>query len=205
MKKQKSVLIIAAALVLLLAAAGMGYSALSGQVEMPGLAGQVSDKEDDAPVRETDSPAEAVEEEEKGYAAPDFTVLDAEGNEVKLSDCFGTPLVVNFWASWCGPCKSEMPDFNEAAAEYEGEVRFLMVNLTDGYQETMEKAEEFIEAQGYTFPVYYDTQYSAAAAYGVSAIPMTIFIDEEGNLVTYAQGAIDGELLRTGIGMILSE
>ena len=133
--------------------------------------------------------------------APNFTVYDLEGNEVNLTDFFGNPIIINFWASWCGPCKIEMPDINEA---YEDEIEFLMVNMTDGSRETIEVASSFIAESGYTFPVYYDTDYSAAITYSVSSLPTSYFLNAEGELVTYARGAIDGATLEKGIGMILN-
>lgn len=137
-------------------------------------------------------------------AAPDFTVTDASGNVVQLSDFLGKPVVLNFWASWCGPCKSEMPDFESAYVEYGNDIHFLMVNLTDGYQETVELAQEFINEQGYTFPVYFDTEnQNATITYGVFSIPTTYFIDAEGNFVAHAKGALDMETLQKGISMIL--
>ena len=69
--------------------------------------------------------------------APDFTVYDLEGNEVHLTDFFGKPIIVNFWASWCGPCKMEMPDFDVAYNTYKDDIVFLMVNMTDGSRETV--------------------------------------------------------------------
>ena len=133
--------------------------------------------------------------------APDFTVYDAGGNEVKLSDYFGKPIVLNFWASWCGPCKMEMPDFHEKYLELGDEVQFLMVNMTTG-RETQETAESFIAEQGYTFPVLFDLDSAAAAAYGAYSLPTTIFIDAEGNGIARATGAIDAETLQKGIDMI---
>ena len=135
--------------------------------------------------------------------APNFTVYDGTGQAVKLSDFRGKPVVLNFWASWCGPCKREMPDFNAACSEFDGQVQFLMVNLTDGTHETVEIASEFISEQGYTFPVYYDTQSMAASVYGVSSIPTTYFIDAEGYAVARAVGAINAAALQNGIQMIL--
>lgn len=205
MKSKKSFIVILLAFVLLMVGAYFAYDRLSGQMETGGLAERNDREGADDEVQVEEDPADEVGEEESQYAAPDFTVLDGESNEVKLSDYFGTPIVLNFWASWCGPCKSEMPDFDEAAGDYQGQVQFLMVNLTDGSRETVDSARGFIEDQGYTFPVFYDTERSAAMAYGASAIPMTFFIDTDGNLVAYAQGAIDDDLLRTGIGMILPE
>lgn len=133
--------------------------------------------------------------------APDFTVYGGDGNPAALSDFFGKPIVLNFWASWCGPCKSEMPDFEQAYKELGGEIQFLMVNCTGG-RETLESAKAFIADSGYTFPVYYDTDLDASMTYGTSSIPMTFFIDEAGYLTAYAQGAISAEMLQQGIGMI---
>ena len=134
--------------------------------------------------------------------APDFTVYDLEGNEVHLSDYFGKPIIVNFWASWCGPCKMEMPDFDAAYATYKDDIVFLMVNMTDGSRETVEVASEFIANSGYTFPVYYDTQYSAAITYSVASLPTSYFLNEKGELVAHAKGAIDADTLQRGIDMI---
>lgn len=144
-----------------------------------------------------------TEQEEQRTLAPDFTVTDKEGNEVKLSDFIGKPVVLNFWASWCAPCKSEMPDFEEAYGKYKESIHFLMVNLTDGSQETIESASSYISEAGYTFPVYYDTQSQAAMTYQVYSVPTSYFIDAEGNLVAWAQGMINSEQLQKGIDILL--
>lgn len=153
----------------------------------------------------TKETTQASESEQQLQKAPDFVVTDMDGNEVKLSDFQGKPVIVNFWASWCGPCKSEMPDFEEMYQQYGEEIYFVMVNMTDGSRETVEVASEFIAEQGYTFPVYYDTEYSAAITYGVTSIPATYFIDAQGNAVAYARSAIDAETLQMGIDMIYNK
>ena len=136
-------------------------------------------------------------------AAPDFTVYDIDGNPVKLSDFRGKPVILNFWASWCGPCKAEMPDIEEAYLEYGEEIQFITVNLTDGRSETVDSASEYITQQGYTFPVYYDTNMEAAYAYEINSIPRTYFIDADGNLISAVTQMITAEQLRAGIELLL--
>ena len=135
--------------------------------------------------------------------APDFTVVDANGDLVKLSDFFGKPIVMNFWASDCPPCISEMPDFQAAYEEYGDEVVFVMVNCPWFFNKTVENEKAFLAEKGYTFPVYYDTYQFAAQAYGIRSIPQTFFLNESGEVVTYAQGMISEAVLEQGIGMIL--
>lgn len=139
--------------------------------------------------------------EENEYAAPDFTVLDNTGREVRLSDYRGKPVVLNFWATWCYYCKVEMPDFDKAFEKYP-DVQFLMVNATDGVQETMESAKKYIEQEGFGFDVFFDTKLEAVNAYYVTGFPSTFFIDEDGNLVTRGSGMLDFETLEKGIKMI---
>ena len=154
---------------------------------------------------EATEPTQTQATEAARVKAPDFTVYDESGNEVKLSDFLGKPVVLNFWASWCGPCKREMPDFEETYQQLGSDVQFLMINLTDGNGETVESAASFIKEQGYTFPVFYDTASSAANTYGVYSIPTTYFIDAEGYAVAQATGAIDAGTLQKGIDLIFSK
>lgn len=134
--------------------------------------------------------------------APDFTVVDAKGNKVKLSSFFGKPIVLNFWASWCPPCKGEMPHFDKVYENTKDDVVFLMVDMVDGQRETSEKGKKYVKDSGYSFPVYFDTAQEAAYVYRISSIPSTLLIDKEGNIVTAYQGAIDEKTLIAAIDLI---
>ncbi|MBQ4150490.1 MAG: TlpA family protein disulfide reductase [Clostridia bacterium] len=131
-------------------------------------------------------------------ATDDFTVYDENGKEVDLSDFFGKPIVVNFWASWCGPCTSEMPHFEKAYKEYGDEIHFLMVNVGDSFSD----AFEFASNNDYTFPIYHDSEYNASIVYGVSSIPMTLFINADGTLNNYQIGMMNASHLEKYISQI---
>lgn len=199
MKTKIVIIVIVVAFIGILASAYILYDNLSGKMGTNQLA-----VEENSDFSETDADNEEESQEELSIA-PDFTVYDEAGKAYKLSDFLGKPVVVNFWASWCSPCKSEMPDFELAYQEYGEDIHFLMVNMTDGYQETKESALEFIEESGYSFPVYYDTDMDAAMTYGVYSIPTTYFIDAQGYAIAQGRGALDMATLEQGIGMILED
>ena len=213
MKRKLIPLILLIVFVAVIAGAYLLYQRLAGDAQ-PGLVvepgastSESSPAPDSAPSAEAtplpENTATPEQTEEPRIEAPDFTVYDADGNPTKLSDFEGKPVILNFWASWCGPCRSEMPEFEQAYAQYGEDIQFVIVNSTDGYQETVDSASEFLAENGYTFPAWYDTDFEASAAYGVTGLPTTFFIDSEGYLEAYASGALNAEILQQGIDMIL--
>ena len=190
MKKSIVLLLIALALVALIVAASVLYSNLKDSVKTSSLTVSAT------------KPSTDSQEEAPQNPAPNFKVYDKEGNHIRLSYYEGKPVVLNFWASWCGPCQSEMPAFQEKYEQYGQDIQFLMVNMTTG-RETKESALDFLAGTDYTFPVYFDTDMDAAMAYSVYSLPTTYFIDKEGNIIAYAAGALDAETLQQGIDMIL--
>ena len=182
-KIKYAIIVLCAAAVLLAAVIGYDYLSANYNTEVPS---------------ENASSSEAL-------MAPDFTVYDGEGNMVSFSDFKGKPVVINFWATWCGYCVKEMPSFEKAYLEYGDEVVFMMINVTDGYQETMEDAVKFIDEKGYRFPVYYDLDLSAASVYGASSLPATVFINANGEIVHGQLGMMSEDALYGYIGKILEQ
>ncbi len=159
-----------------------------------------------APAPETPAPVPetAAQEAQPAEAtAADFSVLDGDGNTVTLSERFGKPIVVNFWATWCGPCRSELPHFDAAYSEYGDEIEFMMVNLTDGGRDTVDSVKAFTAESDYSFPVYYDTEFSAANAYSIYSIPLTVVIDKNGAVAASHIGSMDADTLQGYLDMVL--
>ena len=205
---KKVLLILCLVLVLVLIGAGVLYKSLAGSVQLGGLATMPQEthmptqapaqETTEAPVENTEEPAETQPAEPETHPAPDFSMLDMDGNEVNLASFFGKPIVLNFWASWCGPCKMEMPEIQKFYDKYGQEIHFLLVSVDD----SLDAAKTFISDSGYTFPVYFDTTSVGAYTYGASSIPLTFFIDAEGNLTAYYMGAMSESILQQGVDMI---
>jgi thiol-disulfide isomerase/thioredoxin len=125
----------------------------------------------------TTSPTTTVEGSQAGNLAPDFALQDLEGQTVTLSDLRGSPVMLNFWATWCGPCRHEMPFIQQI---YEEWLDKGLVLLTINLRETPAKVEEFMQSNGLSFPALLDRDGSVSLEYNVSGIPTTFFIDKDG-------------------------
>lgn len=118
---------------------------------------------------------------EIGKVAPDFELSKLDGTKVKLSDLKGKKVILNFWATWCGPCQREMPDMQEFYNQYQKDVEILAVNYTASEgSEGQEKVRKFAEEKGVTFPILLDTDIKVTTTYKVITIPTSYFVDTEG-------------------------
>ena len=131
--------------------------------------------------------------------APDFTLTDQYGETHTLSDYQGQTVFLNFWATWCGPCKMEMPDIQALYEDWDenaGELVVLGVAGPNiGQEGSAEDITAFLEENGYTYPVVMDETGTLFYQYGISAYPTTFMIDTEGNVFGYVQGAVSREVM----------
>ncbi len=130
----------------------------------------------------------------------DFTLSDMEGMQVTLSSLLHeTPAVLDFWATWCGPCRISMPHLDNLRKQYEGKVNFLAINL----DQNPSVVRPFVEQAGYGLQVLLDTDGRVAAQYGVRGIPTTYLIDKEGSVAYHYMGAGTEKSLEKAIQSVL--
>ncbi len=122
-----------------------------------------------------------------GQPAPDFTLRDLNGQEVRLSDWRGRVVVLNLWATWCEPCKVEMPLLQALAVRHPHDVVVLGIN----YGEDPDTVRAFVEAYGLTFPILLDPQRQVVRLYAARGLPTTVFIDAQGQVRGIHLGALD--------------
>lgn len=182
MKDKMKIVVLIVSLVLLVVIVKFGYGYLSGKY-LP---------------NDSDSLQTVIKE------AKDFTVYDEDGNKVKLSDFKNKkPVVINIWASWCGPCQEEMPYFEEAIKKYGDEVEILMINLTDGKRETKDKALKFLKDNNLEMNILFDEDLNASNTYNIKGIPRTIFVNVDAEITYDREGLIDKDLLFKNIEKLI--
>ena len=188
----------------------MGIMTLTGF--MNGITGYLSSAVGDMPSQQPETTESAEPEatpqdsQRPVVPAPDFTLVDQYGNTHTLSDYKGKTVFLNFWATWCGPCKSEMPDIQqlyETYGENEGDLIVLGVASPRTEQNpytnegTQADVEQFLEDNGYTFPVVMDLTGEILSYYAISAFPTTFMIDSNGNVYGYVPGALTGDIMES--------
>lgn len=200
MRRDAGLLVLVGVILLFLAGAG-GCSMWRSAQKAGGDAGSPSGSLVDQ--KPTSGPeARKVEvRPEVGYLAPDFTLPDIQGRAITLSQLKGKPVFLNFWATWCPPCRVEMPDIQEFFKKYKDEVEVVAVNLTSTEKSPAE-VKKFLETNGYTFPVVLDTKGVAENYYLVRAIPTSYLLDDQRIIRFKYTGPLSLQLLEQALEKI---
>lgn len=142
---------------------------------------------------------QSTEEHKEALMAPDFTKQDQYGNEHTLSDYKGKVVVINFWATWCSPCRAELPDIQEVYEEYgSNQEDVIILGMTFPNMDREQSKQgilDFIETQGYTFPTLFDESMELAYQYYINAFPTTFFINKDGTVEGYVNGMLTKETI----------
>jgi peroxiredoxin len=138
-----------------------------------------------------------------GKQAPGFTLPALDGKEISLSHLRGQPVVINFWASWCDPCRDEMPELARAFEEHKEEgLMILGVNLT--FSDTLPEVQAFVQDLKVTFPVLLDEDGTVAEkSYQIPGLPTSIFINRDGTIEHIQVGVMTGKQIKKYIAKIL--
>ena len=127
----------------------------------------------------------------EGVQAPDFTGERIDGTSITLSELQGKPVIINFGATWCGPCVKEMPAFERLKDDFGDKIGIIAVNCGDDAG----TVKDFVEENGYTFPVVLDEEYSISMLYPTNSIPYTVVVDAEGKVTHISTGALDADTM----------
>lgn len=149
----------------------------------------------------TESSFSSEERPQVGFKAPGFSLEALNSNELYGLEDLGKPIVINFWASWCGPCREEAPDLVSLYEEYKDEIEIYAVNMTS--TDSLKEVKQFVDHYDFTFPVLLDHEGEVSKAYQVIGIPTTFFIDEDGNIVHKIAGFATYHDLEAGISRLV--
>lgn len=180
-----------------------GQETLAGQVGINGESQEQNRPEEEGKetAREEDQNAKESKEEEPPLPpAIDFTLTDQYGNSHTLSDYKGKTVFLNFWATWCPPCKAEMPDIQKIYDSYkeEGDDSLVILGIASpnqGRETSAQGIKDFLEENGYTYPVLMDESGQVFASYGTYSLPTTFMIDKDGNVFGYISGQLSEEIM----------
>ena len=142
----------------------------------------------------------------QGDLAPDLSLLDREGNEIRLSDLRGKVVFINFWTTWCGFCTYEMPYIQEVYEKYKDkDLVILAVDVLAAEKIKMEDVNRFLDEKGYTFPVLFDVDGVASVQYKVRGFPTTYIIDKNGRIAEFISGAMEKDVMIEKIESVMNK
>jgi len=136
------------------------------------------------------------------YPAPQLNLTDLNGNPVALTDFPGKVVLVNMWATWCPPCKAEMPTLEAFYEKYRND-GFIIVGINDG--ETHDLVQPFVQEHGLTFPIWLDEQYASEKAFNTVNLPSSYVIDRQGTVRLMWIGAISARVLEKYVPDVIKE
>lgn len=157
---------------------------------------------------QTEAVEETTEEVKKPLPAVDFTLQDQFGNTHALSDYKGKTIFLNFWATWCPPCRAEMPDIQKLyeTQDTKGDNAVIILGVAApnyGTEKDEQGIKDFLKDNGYTYPVLMDTSAELFEAYGIYSFPTTYMIDREGNVFGYVSGQLSMDMMHSIIEQTL--
>jgi peroxiredoxin len=174
-----------------------------GLITLAALLGSVWILASRVPPPESDAVAEAMAAApRKGFLAPDFALTTLDGAIVRLSDLRGKPVLINFWASWCGPCRSEMPHIQAAYEAHTGEG---LVVLGVDQMESSRAVAQFVEEFDLTFPIPIDTDGAVSAIYQARGLPTSFFVDVDGIIRAMFIGPMSSGFIESTLEEILPQ
>jgi peroxiredoxin len=150
-------------------------------------------------------PPSSLEAPKEGFLAPGFNLNSLSNDEYQISSYSGKPIILNFWASWCPPCRAEMPDFQQAWEEYqETDLQIIAVNATN--QDSLPEISRFLTSHQVDFPILLDPSGSTSSAYQIHSLPTTFFINRSGVITKIIIGGpVPLSLLRIQADQLLKE
>ena len=140
----------------------------------------------------------------EGFPAPDFTLDLLGGGQITLSELRGKVVMVNLWASWCAPCRIEMPEIEQVYRAYK-DLGFVVIGLNTTFQDSEPDAAAFVGELGLTFPVALDRNGAVSRDYQLRALPSTYFIDRNGVIRSAVFGAMNGALIQSKVEELIKE
>ena len=146
----------------------------------------------------------AIPAPQEGFLAPNLELRTIDGNRITLSDLRGKVVLLNFWATWCPPCRAEMPAMQKVYSDY-GPDDFVILAVNNTQQDARDAVDAFILDQGLSFPVLLDISGEVSAQYQVNSMPTSFFIDPEGIIQEVVIGSMPEALLRTRVEDLLEE
>jgi peroxiredoxin len=183
---------------IVLAAAGFVLAAVAilGLLQNRGLLGSSAAIIDS--VQQSGTGEIATKDSQSGKPAPDFELASINGQPVHLSDYKGHPVLINYWATWCPPCREELPLIQSRHEKYSSNLVVLAINAG----EDLATVQNYIKTRGFTFPVLLDPEWKAEALFGILAYPTSVFIDKNGIIQARYVGGLNENVLDDNLGLI---